>query len=85
MHVKDILNEDNEMKDMVEVTLVVTNTRNIISQMFMFKNYVYNKVKNYLNVIKENDVIQINMECTNIWKNENVYGLTWKTSFIKKM
>ena len=35
--------------------------------------------------IEPNDLLSLNIECMNIWKNDNCFGLTWKTKFIKKM
>ena len=34
--------------------------------------------------IELKNVLTINIECINIWKNEHCFGLTWKTKFIKK-
>ena len=37
------------------------------------------------NDINTDDELTIEMECTNIWKNEKYFSLTWKTKLIKKM
>lgn len=35
--------------------------------------------------ITPDDILTINLECMNIWKNDKFFSLTWKTKLIKKM
>ena len=47
--------------------------------------YNHNEQRIISNDIICDDILTINLECMNIWKNDKFFSLTWKTKFMKKM